>query len=266
MSDLRPDEPSRDERLRAALRHAPDRDARPPEALSAQILRSAQRATRTAGSPTARLWRAIRSGWAALTRPAPAAAFATLALATVIGAMWQDGSPPPEERAAPAPAAARVQDSPAPAPASAPAAKAAAEAGTDAARERRAVAPAAVTGDADNTRSSVARAPLAGSPTADPLAALAQGWSGASDAQRAALDELRRLSAGRWTRVPASAADAPLSRALADATEQPLGRLTITADAVLWRPEGADDGVWRAPLPPGAAADLRERLGLGATR
>jgi len=357
MSALPPDEPARDERLRAALRHAPDRDARPPEALSASILRSAQQAARPTPSPSAasRAWQAVKDGLAALTRPAPAAAFASLMLATVIGVMWQ-GGPPPEDRAASMPAASRVQESappakpaevaPAPtAPAAearsdaaarrsveatspqppkraapaverraqaestrdpatqntAPAAKAAvaagpaarpepstapapparepahAEAEIGAARERRAAAPAAVadaatTGRAEDT---LARAAPKSADYArlsqsvivvDPLAALAEAWTDASVGERAALDELRRLSAGRWSHVPAAATVASPSRAWVGKLGQPLGRLTITDDAVFWRPNSIDDRAWRAPLPPGAATGLRERLGLAATR
>lgn len=80
-----------DPRLRAALRHAPDRDLAPPAALDRRILDAASEALRSKRV-------SARSGWRAwldaLTRPAGAAALTSVVLATVIGVMWQDGPPP----------------------------------------------------------------------------------------------------------------------------------------------------------------------------
>jgi hypothetical protein len=84
-----PRDKHRDDHLAAALRHAPDHDAQPPSALDARILASA-RAAAHATTPA-------RPGWAAwlnLFKPAPAAAFATLVLGTMIGLMWHGQTPP----------------------------------------------------------------------------------------------------------------------------------------------------------------------------
>lgn len=292
-----PGEPEPDAMLRAALRHAPDRDAHPPEAVSAQILLKARRAAAApAPSPSGGAWQRVRGWLQALTRPVPAAAFAGLMLATVIGVMWQDG-PPPERsddrelravqarpqapQAIPqvdtdgrAAAAAKVAESSSSgtaaarsvAPAEAVARlglgrQDAAPGGAPSAPAAAAPAGAAAT-SADRAEVAVRRSsspPEAKTAAADPLAALAEGWA-ATDAQRAALDELRRLSAGRWARVPD--ADLPPSAELRGADDRPLGRLSITDDSALWRPANADAAFWRAPLEPAVAADLRRRLAL----
>ncbi len=80
-----PDDP-RDAHLLAALRHAPDRDVAPPAQLSAAILSQAQQALRGRPSAPTGGWRAA---WAWLWRPAPMAAFGTLAMASLIGVMWR---------------------------------------------------------------------------------------------------------------------------------------------------------------------------------
>lgn len=83
MSDL-----PRDERLQAALRHAPDAQATPPVHLSAQILAAAHRAASEAPRRARRVglfgtpWRLGASG-----------AFAMVALAGVLGLLWR-GEPP----------------------------------------------------------------------------------------------------------------------------------------------------------------------------
>lgn len=86
----------RDPHLLAALRHAPDRDALPPPELSARILAAARDAVRPlpAASPWSRF-----ANW--LTQPQVGAAFATLALATLLGVMWGTHEPP-EPASAPA--------------------------------------------------------------------------------------------------------------------------------------------------------------------
>jgi hypothetical protein len=110
-----------DAHLRAALRHAPDHDVSAPALLGAQILGAARRAVQPppAVSRVARLRAALAATFAMLTRPAGAAAFASVALATVIGVMWRDVTPPevlPERRASPAVAPATPAAPPVPAP------------------------------------------------------------------------------------------------------------------------------------------------------
>jgi hypothetical protein len=111
-----------DEHLRAALRHAPDRDAAAPAGLSERILAEARAA---APAPVAAArpgfverWR----GW--WSRPVAAGAFASLLIAGFVGLMWREG-PPPEAlpggdtaapAAAPAPAPMAEQAPPAAAP------------------------------------------------------------------------------------------------------------------------------------------------------
>ncbi len=83
-----------DQRLRAALRHAPDSDVGPPTALDWRIKAAARQAlsTQRALAPQRGSWR----DWIGrLPQPPAAAALATLALGTVIGVMWQ-GEVPPE--------------------------------------------------------------------------------------------------------------------------------------------------------------------------
>ncbi len=99
------DDVARDAHLRAALRHAPDRDARPPAELSRRILDAARAAAGSAPKRTARpaaaRWARVRDGFASCTawlrHPGATAAFASLMLATVIGVMWRDGPPPETE-------------------------------------------------------------------------------------------------------------------------------------------------------------------------
>ena len=96
----------RDPHLRTALRHAPDVDVQPPAALDAQILRMARAAASSASlnraSPSAGpagwhgAWRAVLGALDGWRSPAPAAALGTLALGTVIVALWWPGAPVPE--------------------------------------------------------------------------------------------------------------------------------------------------------------------------
>lgn len=89
-----PELPPPDERLRAALRHAPDAMLQPPPALNARVLGDARRAL--APPP----WRQRWSAW--LMRPATAGTMASLLLVGFIGLMWRDGAPPDSRgRAAP---------------------------------------------------------------------------------------------------------------------------------------------------------------------
>lgn len=119
---------ARDAHLRQALRHAPDRDAAPPAALSASILAQARAAVQPAAphrAPAAPWWSRL---WQQMATPAFGGAFASVMLAGVIGVMWQDGPPPEalpgaERESAKAPATAPMPaPMPAPIPAAAPAA------------------------------------------------------------------------------------------------------------------------------------------------
>ncbi|MFT3819780.1 MAG: hypothetical protein QM750_19570 [Rubrivivax sp.] len=103
----------RDEHLRAALRHAPDRDATAPAALSDRILAQARAATATTPRP------GFVERWLAWwSRPVAAGAFASLLIAGFVGLMWREG-PPPE--ALPGTESAPPAAMPAPPPAAAPA-------------------------------------------------------------------------------------------------------------------------------------------------
>lgn len=94
----RDDEMPRDAMLHAALRHAPDRDALPPDAVRRAILAAA----RDVVAPRApgRLAGALSALTALLRQPAAGAALASLMLGTLIVLMWQDGPPPSAERRA----------------------------------------------------------------------------------------------------------------------------------------------------------------------
>jgi hypothetical protein len=86
----------RDAHLRAALRHAPDRETAAPAKLSEQILGAARRSVQppSAVAPWPRRVRdRLVSALDALTRPVGATALASLVLATVIGVMWHEGDP-----------------------------------------------------------------------------------------------------------------------------------------------------------------------------
>jgi hypothetical protein len=124
------DDPPRDPHLLAALRHAPDRDASPPPALSARILAQARQASSTVSPPLrpARTAGWLPSLWAWLAQPVAAGALGTVLIAGFIGLMWH-GQPvpdavtrPPVPELAPAPVAAPTPDpEPDPGPAPAPA-------------------------------------------------------------------------------------------------------------------------------------------------
>jgi len=106
------DDDLRDAHLLAALRHAPDHDALPDARVSQAILDQARRALATAAplptqvTPGWRAWwnRWSQRGW----QPAPMAAFGSLAMAAVIGLLWQGQElpePAPSLRPASTPAA-----------------------------------------------------------------------------------------------------------------------------------------------------------------
>lgn len=86
------DDLPRDPRLRAALRHAPDRDAAAPPALGQALRRQARDAV--ASEPA----RDRAGGWRRWLNPWPtprlASALGSLGLAVLIGVMWREGPPP----------------------------------------------------------------------------------------------------------------------------------------------------------------------------
>ncbi|WP_428421300.1 hypothetical protein [Methylibium sp.] len=186
------DDPARDAHLRAALRHAPDRDARPPAELSRRILDAARAAALSSAKTTARpatgSWARVRAWLASsiegLRHPGATAAFASLMLATVIGVMWRDGPPPGTEP---------VHESAAPAaPSTAPSASAAAP------------APAAD------------RPPARRDEPAEAAAAVAARDAAATTARRADDDGARREAAAPRPRTTAPApSDPPAQKAAA---------------------------------------------------
>jgi hypothetical protein len=93
MSETRDHDDSRDAHLLAALRHAPDRDALPPREVSERILAAARAAVRPAP------WWTRVGAW--LTQPQAAAAFGTLAVASLVGILWSTREPPAVEPALP---------------------------------------------------------------------------------------------------------------------------------------------------------------------
>jgi hypothetical protein len=109
------DSDERDAHLLAALRHAPDRDALPPPAVSATILANARAAVQGSAVPQARRWWQALDAW--VMRPQWAAAFGTLAVAALVGLMWSVYEAPPPLEPKTAPAAPQAMPAPARAPA-----------------------------------------------------------------------------------------------------------------------------------------------------
>lgn len=147
----------RDAHLLAALRHAPDRDALPPRQVSERILAAARAAVRPPRQTHAPWWQRL-GAW--LVQPRVAAAFGTLAVASLVGVMWSTREPPVAEFVPNAPladgASRADQRSMAPAPALSTPAEAAeapeapkadaggvaaASAGSSEVRDKAAVAP-----------------------------------------------------------------------------------------------------------------------------
>jgi hypothetical protein len=278
--------------LREALRHAPDADVAPPQALREAILRQA-RATAAPARPV----RTFEAFWRGFTRPAVATGFASLMVSVVLTLMWRSdefedeaartrpsaqvpAAPAPQtsepapvadastrpadagataklEKAAPAkrPMRAVQPPAPAPAPAAAPAAPPA---------ERRADAPLAA--HAPRSRDALTRGEAvpatAASLAVDPLPHVATGaalrwtWAGSShphgDAQQAWLDRLRSATAGRWQRAGDVTRDGLRIR-LFDGAE-PRGEVVLARNHVLWLDPAR--GAWRAPLAEPDAAQL----------
>ncbi|HUP06908.1 MAG TPA: hypothetical protein VMU47_07145 [Caldimonas sp.] len=90
-----PADEARDAHLRAALRHAPDADARPPDAVSARILAVARASSTradvsrdSARRRQGRLASMLAGLWISAARPSMAGAFATVVVATLVGVLW----------------------------------------------------------------------------------------------------------------------------------------------------------------------------------
>lgn len=274
---------ARDAHLHAALRHAPDAGLEAPAALSARIRAAAHAAVRPA--PWWQRWRA-EPPW----RLGASGAFATFALAGVIGLLWQGEPPPvqaPEPLPAPdAPASSTPPAADAPAVAAEVRAKAAVPAATPTppvARRERApagadraappspteppadpvlpappprAAPAAVAADAPVAKEAAPATPAA-APAPPPL----QAMTGAPERARALglaatpggawLADLERTVAGGWRAETGE--PPPLRR---------LGAVGIAFDGDrVWRCDGDAPRVCRsAPLPAHAAQRLREAL------
>lgn len=115
------DDLERDAQLLAALRHAPDRDATPPPALTDRILAQAraQARARKAMAPSGPGWVQRWFGW--MARPMAAAALGSVSIAGVVGMMWHAG-PPSDNLSGADRAEPRVATSGAPPAAPAPAA------------------------------------------------------------------------------------------------------------------------------------------------
>jgi len=109
-----PADEARDAYLRAALRHAPDADARPPDAVSARILDAARASSmrsdvsrESARRRQGRIASMLAGLWTATARPSVAGAFATVVVATLVGVLWWE-RPIDEAMVRPPPAAPSV--------------------------------------------------------------------------------------------------------------------------------------------------------------
>jgi hypothetical protein len=244
-----------DAHLRAALRHAPDAQARPDPALRAAIVRAAHDAVR-AGAPPApratpgavsalgRLWRRF---WQAPTpaRPAWAAGLAAAVVASLTLTLWWGEPEPPVREEPPLPAAV-----PPPAPeAAAPQAQSAtatpaqpptaALGSTPVAPAREAVAPAADAADAGPARKPRAEAPAVRPSTdARPRAALPATVAPAAPAAEAA--------APAPAAPPAALAKAAEAAATDNATAEP----TALAQRQSWAAQAVETGRPVASVPP----------------
>lgn len=122
----------RDAHLRAALRHAPDAQLRPPPDLSALILSEARAKARDAAAAASPPRSLVAVVWDWLARPSVATGFASVMAATLVGLMWWDQpmdearprSPVPAAVLAPAPVAPEATTSAAATPSPVPTAPA----------------------------------------------------------------------------------------------------------------------------------------------
>jgi hypothetical protein len=102
----------RDAVLLVALRHAPDAEMEPPTSVSTRILAQASAATRGSANAASRSWRETLAGWFAPRAPW-AAAFGTVAAATLAGVLWSSRQLPAEDTAAATPPASEAIAAPA---------------------------------------------------------------------------------------------------------------------------------------------------------
>jgi hypothetical protein len=234
-------EQARDARLLAALRHAPDAALEPPAAVSTRILAQAAAAAQKQHAPS---WRAR---WAQAWAPRTpwAAAFGTLAVATLVGVLWSGRDAPTDDSPPPAPSAdavappevlqnkSELPPRPPPPEPAAPAAPAAAKRQAPPPAE----APAAVRGAERRQR--------AASPEVAPPARAAPPATAASPqpAPPAAASAEAADSASRSERPAVSANAAPRETTRAGAL---VGRSdpSMRLDAALAAP-GLDAAVWR---------------------
>ena len=119
MNNKPADDEARDAHLLAALSHAPDRDVAPPANVSAAILGQAQAALRPPRTRAPSWLEGLRAALLRGLRPAPMAAFGTVAMATLIGVMWS-GHEPPEATPSLRPQTVAATPPTVPAPADAP--------------------------------------------------------------------------------------------------------------------------------------------------
>lgn len=243
----------RDLHLLTALRHAPDREAVPPPEVTARILAAARDAVRPA-APASSPWQRLARWW---LQPQVGAAFATLAVATLLGVMWSSNEPPapasmsPASKAAPppraeveTPAAASTpiaQAAPATAPSPAverPAAKAERRRAPTPATDAKAVAEApprqaAASVPAEPLAKADAAAPAAAPATPAPASPAAP--AARSRSERAAANELGALASGRVA--------APAALSMADRAQviDPLQAFEAAGSAAwTWRASGVD--------------------------
>ena len=225
----------RDRWLEQALRHAPDADATPPAELRAAILSSARRRSPTASGRAAQ-WLASAFAW--LSRPPVAAGFATLALSTVLGALWWRGSL--DEGVDPRVAESTTAPAPAPAPASAPPpAPAPAPAAATAPPQMRDASPPAA---AQKARRALARPSPSDTPARAAEAERAEPpptATAAADAPRSpAHDDELRASHPATAQALAGATTEQRIDTRADPVDAIASSLALRADALHWASGG----------------------------
>lgn len=215
-----------DAHLLAALRHAPDHDLAPPANVSRAILDHARQAARQATRPTSSWQPRLRDAFDALWRPAPLAAFGTLAMATLIGVIWGGHELPEPTPGLPPPAARAPAGAQPPAEDPAAARRADPQAGTDiVAAQRKPPAPFPA---APGLRRDVSAPPAAPVPRVegvDERAAEKQRPQAKSTAERAALPAVGR--------AVDAAGDAPLPAPSSMATPVPVPAPQVQSRAAI---------------------------------
>ncbi len=273
MSRNEDDGVARDAWLSEALRHAPDADAVPPTALSESILRQARAAASAPRVPqrrSASLGQNLLAAWSWAARPAVAAGFGGVILATVVGLMWwdrplEDALPPREVAMAPTPAAPpeapTVAATPPAAPAAAIEAPRQSAPSTDpptSSRALRAARPAASPQRAAPTRSTDAevpagtaaqRAPMPPPVMAETLPPASPGLRSAGAAANSGIAAAERRE-GAHDRMDATAAAAKAAAPLNDAAT----RAARAPAALAQRRDAAPDAGPIGPLRASVAA------------